>query len=87
MTVKVWSEGKDEFVELEITAEQQKDAEQFVTEHKDGDMFCSDDWHGLFTEEQNDLADTGTAAFVAAFLPDGFGCCQHGHDDFAIESD
>lgn len=85
MKVKIWSEGQEEFIELEITEEQHQAAMEFIQKHKEGDFFCSDEFHNLFTEEQNEAADTGTASFVAAFLPDGFGCAQHGTDDFAIE--
>jgi len=85
MKVKIWSAGHGDFIELEITEEQHQAVMEFIQKYKEGDFFCSDEFHSLFTEEQNEDADTGTAEFVAAFLPDGFGCAQHRSDSFAIE--
>lgn len=83
----VWSDGHNEFVTLTTTPEQDTAIAAFIEEHKEGEFFGSDEWHSLFTEHQNDRLETGTAAFVSAFLPEGFGVTQHAWDDFAIESD
>lgn len=85
MLAQVWSEGKDKFVEIALTTEQHRKVTEFIDEYKDGTFFDSGSVDDLFTEDQIVSVDTGTQALIAAFLPAGLGCVQHGTDDFAIE--
>lgn len=83
---KVWSDGHNDWLMIETDEQQDQAIALFIEEHIEGEFFGSDEWHSLFGEEENDRLDTGTAAFVSAFLPEGFGVTQHAWDDFAIES-
>ena len=83
---KVWSEGRNEFVSVTTTKKQDAAIAAFIEENKSGEeFFDAHEWHSLFTEKQNEAVDTGTASFAYAFLPEGLGVVQHGHDSFAIE--
>ncbi len=99
-TVKIWSAGHGDFIEFTISDEFLGDRPEiskdlveavraFVEENKDGDFFSAFEIDELSDNEEVDALFTNheldTASFVAAFCPAGFGVCQHGHDDFAIE--
>ncbi len=85
MKVAIWSAARDSRVEVEFTAEQHAALTEFVRERADdGEWFTPMEVAELLPEPYDEDDDFDTTAIVQAFLPDGFGCEQHGFEDFCV---